>query len=309
MARNLRVWCWAQGKLEAQPKISIIRHELLSNLLKEDAMKVYISCDMEGISGVVNPNQAGENREEYNRFRKLMTLEVNAAVEGAVEGGATEVLVNDAHGSMDNLLVEEIHPKARLVSGYPKPLEMMEGIDGGFDIAFFIGYHSRAGTHAGIMDHTYMGRIVYNVYLNGQLVGELGLNAALAGRFGVPVGLVTGDDKVVEEARQLLGEIQTVIVKEAVGRYSARCLPPAEARERIRKAAAAALKQGGKLFRPDGPFALRVEFINSAYADMAELIPGVQRINGRTLEFTHHDYLTVYKAFRAMVGLASKVLR
>ncbi len=272
-------------------------------------MKVYISCDMEGISGVVNPNQVGENREEYSRFRKLMTMEVNAAIEGALEGGATEILVNDAHGSMDNLLVEEIHPRARLVSGYPKPLEMMEGIDGGFDIAFFIGYHSRAGTWAGVMDHTYMGRIVYSVFLNGKPVGEVGLNAALAGSFGVPVGLVTGDDKVVEEARSLLGEIQTVVVKEAVGRYSARCLPPAEARERIRKAAAAALKEGGKLFRPEGPYTIRVEFINSAFADLAELIPGACRLDGRTLEFTHEDYITVYKAFRAMIGLARIALR
>ncbi|MCS7285903.1 MAG: M55 family metallopeptidase [Anaerolineae bacterium] len=272
-------------------------------------MKVYISCDMEGISGVVNPDQVGENREEYNRFRKLMTLEVNAAVEGALEGGATEILINDAHGSMDNLLVEEIHPRAWLVSGSPKPLEMMEGIDGSFDMVFFIGYHSMAGTHAGVMDHTYMGRVVYNVYLNGKLMGELGLNSALAGTFGVPVGLVTGDDKVVEEARRLLGEIQTVVVKEAVGRYSARCLPPAEARERIKKAATAALKQGGKLFRPEGPFTIRVEFINSAYADLAELIPEAKRIDARTLEFTHHDYLTVYKAFRAMVGLARMALK
>jgi len=272
-------------------------------------MKVYISCDMEGISGVVNPNQVGENREEYNRFRKLMTLEVNAAIEGAIEGGATEILVNDAHGSMDNILVEEIHPKAQLVSGSPKHLEMMEGIDGGFDLAFFIGYHSRAGTWAGVMDHTYMGRIVFNVYLNGMLIGELGLNAALAGHFGVPVGLVTGDDKVVEEAHKFLGEIQTVVVKEAVGRYAARCLPPAEARERIKKAAYEALKQGGKLFRLEGPFTIRVEFINSAYADLAELIPEAKRLDGRTVEFSHPDYLTVYKAFRAMIGLARMVLR
>ncbi len=272
-------------------------------------MKVYISCDMEGISGVVNPKQAGENKDEYSRFRKLMTLEVNAAVEGALEGGATEIVINDAHGSMDNLLVEEIHPKAWLVSGSPKPLEMMEGLDSSFDIVFFIGYHSMAGTHASVMDHTYMGRVVYNLYLNGKPIGELGLNAALAGNFGVPVGLVTGDDKVVKEAHDLLGEIQTVVVKEAVGRYSARCLPPAEARERIKKAAAAAVKQGGRLFRPEGPFTIRVEFINSAYADLAELIPEAKRMDGRTLEFMHQDYLTVYKAFRAMVGLASLALR
>ncbi len=272
-------------------------------------MRVYVSCDMEGISGVVASEHVSPGKDEYKRFRKLMTQEVNAAIEGALEAGATEVVVNDAHGPMRNILIEELNPAARLISGSPKPLGMMQGIDGGFDIAFFVGYHSRAGNAPGVMDHTYASSLIYRVTLNGMEVGETGLNAALAGAFGVPVGLVTGDQRVTQEARELLGEVETVTVKESMGRYVANCLPPERARALIREAAARAVKSGGRVFKLEAPITLRVEFVSSAFAEMAELIPGCKRPDGRTLEFEHRDYPTVYKVFRAMVALASTVRR
>src|SRR5689334_11273004 len=193
-----------------------------------DAMRVYISVDMEGVAGVVHESQTDPVTPafaaEYARFRRLMTAEANAAVEGALAAGATRVLVNDSHWFMRNLLAEELHPGAELVSGDPKPRSMMQGIDeqGGFDAALFIGYHARAGTRNAILDHTYADRI-HDVRLNQQPVGELGLNAALAGLHGVPVGLVSGDSAVAAEAKDLLGEgVATVIVKAAVSRHAAK---------------------------------------------------------------------------------------
>jgi len=265
-------------------------------------MKVYISCDMEGISGVVAGAQTKRGEEEYKRFQKLMTAEVNAAIEGALAGGATEVVVNDAHGGMRNILIEELNPAARLISGSPKPFSMMQGIDGSFDVAFFIGYHAQAGAPYAVIDHTWTG-LVYQVSLNGQPVGETGLNAALAGYYGVPVVLVTGDRVLVEEAHALLGDIETVAVKEGCGRYAAECLVPEVARQRIRAAAERAVRRGGRPFVIEPPITLTASFTASAHADMAELVPGSQR-DGRQLSFTADDYRQVYKAFRAMVYLA-----
>ena len=268
-------------------------------------MKVYISCDMEGISGVVAGKQT-DNGEEYKRAQKLMTGEVNAAIEGALAGEASEVLVNDSHGSMRNILIEELNPSAQLISGSPKPLSMMQGIDDSFDAAFFIGYHAQAGTAHSVLDHTYSG-IVYQVSLNGRPLGETGLNAALAGYFGVPVVLVTGDQLLVEEATALLGTVKGVAVKESCGRYAARCLVPEAVHDLIREAAQSALskaKEGRKPFVVEPPITLAVDFTSSAHLDMAELIPGSRRTSGRHIEFTHDDLLTVFKVWRAMLKLA-----
>jgi D-amino peptidase len=212
-------------------------------------MNVLISVDMEGISGVVAEEHTSSNHKEYERFRKLMTAEANAAVEGALAGGASRVVVNDSHGGMANILIEELNPAAELISGSPKPFAMMQGIGPDVDVAFFVGYHGASGAGAAILSHTWTYRIV-EARLNGQMVGETGLNAALAGAYGVPVVLVAGDTAVTEEARALLGKIETVAVKEGVTRTAARCLHPEVAREKIRQAAERALKLGVAPFRP-----------------------------------------------------------
>jgi len=269
-------------------------------------MKVYISCDMEGISGVVSSEQTHMGNKEYERARKLMTEEVNAAIEGALIGGATEIVVNDAHGEGRNILIEGLNPQAQLVSGRPTPLSMMQGIDDTFDAAFFIGYHAQAGTKDGVIAHTWSGRI-HQAAINGEPIGETGLNAALAGHFNVPVVLVTGDRLLVEEAKALLGpSLETVIVKEGYGTRAAKCLPPQKAQQLIREAAERALERGGEPFSLSPPLTLTVDFARGVQSEMAELIPGVVRLEGRRVKYTHDDYLTVYKVFRAMNSLVAQ---
>jgi D-amino peptidase len=268
-------------------------------------MRVYISADMEGVSGVVHFAQTSINEEakEYDRARQWMTAEVNAAIEGALAGGATGVVVNDAHGSMRNILLEELNPVAQLVTGSPKPLAMMQGIDEGFEVAFFIGYHAQAGSAYGTLNHTWSGR-VHSVALNGRPVGELGLNAALAGHFGIPVVLVTGDQTLVEEAHALLGDIETVAVKQAYGMRAARCLAPSRARDLIKDAATRGVQKRGAPFVVSPPITLTIAFQQTIHADMAELVPGSRRMDSRTIEFAHEDMPSAYRAWRAMVGLA-----
>jgi D-amino peptidase len=271
-------------------------------------MRVYLSVDMEGIAGVVHEDQTDPTEPrhagEYNRFRRLMTNEANAAIAGALEAGAAKVLVNDSHWLMRNLLAEELDPAAELLSGGPKWLSMVEGIDGGFEAAMFIGYHARAGTRHAMIDHTYTSR-VYEARINGQPVGELALNAAMAGVHGVPVVLVSGDQAVAAEAKALLGAgVETVIVKEAVGRFAARSLAPSVACERIRAGAAAALKRSQAPFTFQAPIRLEVDFIVTQMADLAELVPGSSRTGGRTVGYSGDDYREVFSAWRAMYNLA-----
>jgi D-amino peptidase len=274
-----------------------------------DVMRVYISIDLEGVAGVVHEDQTDPTEPrhagEYNRFRRLMTNEANAAVAGALEAGATGVVVNDSHWLMRNLLAEELNPAAELLSGGPKRLSMVEGIDGGFDAAMFVGYHARGGTRNAVIDHTYTSR-VYEARINGQPVGELGLNAALAGVHHVPVALVSGDQALAAEARALLGSaVETVVVKEAVGRFAARSLAPSVACQRIRAGAAAALKRKHAPFTFQTPIRLEVDFIVSQMADMAELVPGSSRTGGRSVSYTGDDYQEVFRAWRAMYNLAA----
>lgn len=270
-------------------------------------MKVYISADLEGISGVVHWDETGrEGGEDYQRARRLMTREVNAAVEGALEAGATEVVVNDAHGTMRNLLVEELHPAVRLISGSPKPFSMVQGLDGSFRCAFFIGYHSRAGSR-GVLSHTYTGTVAeYRV--NGRVMGETGMNAAVAGEYGVPVVLVSGDSAVAEEARALLGPVETVVVKEYVARHAAASLVPQKVHGLLREAARRAVTRAGEIppFRVDPPVEIHIRFTHSGLADAAELMPGAMRIDDVTVGYRAPDFLTAYRAGRALMALAAR---
>jgi len=271
-------------------------------------LKVYISADMEGIGGVVSWDETGRegNQGDYDRARRLMAGEVNAAIEGALAAGATEILVNDSHGSMRNLIIEDLNPAARLISGSPKLMSMMEGLDGSFDAVFFIGYHARATT-PGVLNHTYTGSLLeYRV--NGQVFGETGMNAATAGEHGVPVVLVTGDGTVCAEARALLGDVETVAVKEHVGRYAANSLHPQRARALIREAAERALRDLGRIepFRVTRPVRVELKFNSTALADGACLMPGVERVDDLTASWEGPDYLSAVRAARAMISLAGR---
>lgn len=269
-------------------------------------MKVYISVDMEGVSGVVNSEQTSSGHPDYETARKLMTEDTNAAILGARAGGASEVLVNDAHGGMRNLLINEVDPWADVLQGSPKPFSMLEGLDSSFDVVFFIGYHARGGTAHAILDHTFSSRCVAHVELNGRPVGEIGLNAALAGAYGVPVGLVTGDQAATREASDLLGpELRVVTVKQASGRQAACCIHPEEAQSLIRQAAEQAITTRVAPLVLETPIVLRLVLKSSEMADYASLIPGSRRLDGYTVEYAHDDYRVVYQVLRAMVKLAS----
>src|SRR5437763_718268 len=269
-------------------------------------VRVYISVDMEGIAGVVHEAQTDPSdpacAAAYARFRRLMTAEANAAVEGAVAAGATRVVVNDSHWFMRNLLAEELRQAAELLSGDPKPRSMVQGIGEGFDAALFVGYHARAGTRNAILDHTYADRI-YEIRLNGKPVGELGIKAAFAGVCGVPVALVSGDAALAAEAKDLLGEgVGTVVVKEAVSRHAAQSVAPAVACRMIRDEVARALKRKHAPFVLAAPIALEVDFAQTIHADRAELCPGATRTAGRTVAFSHADYREVFRVCRVRLN-------
>ena len=269
-------------------------------------MKVFISADLEGVAGVVHEEHVMRDGREHDRARKLMTQEVNAAVEGALEAGASGIVVNDSHGTMRNIIPEELHEAAELVTGSPKPLSMMQGIDDTFDAAFFVGYHAMPSSFPSVMGHTYYGRVVYNLKVNKRIMGETGVNAAIAGCFNVPVVLVTGDETVTQEATELLGKVGTVAVKKAVGRYAAQCLTPVKARKLIKEAAAKALKRIGEFepFKLEPPITFEIDLINSGMTEMAMLIPGVEQIASRTVAYTSKDLIGAFKAFRAIIALA-----
>jgi len=274
---------------------------------QEKKLKIFISADMEGISGIVHSEQVSPEGHDYNIARKWMAEDVNSAVEGALEEGAIEIVVNDSHGSMRNIIPDDLHPKAILISGTPKPLSMMQGIDSSFDACIFVGYHSKAGTGSSILDHTYSGASIHSIKVNGLEMPELGINALVAGYFNVPVIFVSGDLEVCKQAKSILGEkVVTVAVKESFGRTSAKLLPMDEARKRIKEGVKEALKNlsGIKPFKLNPPFNFEIEFLYSSQAEMAELIPYVKRTSGRGVSFTTKDFIEGFKLMRALIALA-----
>ena len=181
-------------------------------------MKVLIAADMEGITGVVHWDQVNPSHAEYPRFRRLMTADVNAAVRGAFAGGAISVSITDGHNASKNILLEELDSRAVLNSGTPMPLSMVHGVDQGVNGVIFIGYHARIGAQNAILDHTWSDERVANLWVNGRLFGESALNGSVCGHFGVPVIMVSGDQTVCAEARDFFGNLETVAVKQAIGR-------------------------------------------------------------------------------------------
>ncbi|MBS7651914.1 MAG: M55 family metallopeptidase [Candidatus Bathyarchaeia archaeon] len=273
----------------------------------EKPKRVFISIDMEGVSGIVDWSQVGRDPQEYGVGRKLMVGDLNAAVEGALKAGADEVVVSDAHGRMRNLQPEEVHEAAQLVRGSPKPLSMMEGIDGSFDAALYVGYHAMNGTRNGILCHTISSRTVDAIYINGLETGEFGLNSALAGWYGVPSVFISGDSAVAAEARSLVPGIKTAIVKWGVGRYSARCLHPEKARALIEKTVAEALASSKEIkpYRIAEPTEFRLRVVTPSMADAAAVLPYIERVDGRTLKAVFNDYPTALRGLRAAITIAA----
>jgi D-amino peptidase len=271
-------------------------------------LKVFISVDMEGISGIVHSDQTMAGTSEYAAARKWMAQDVNAAVEGAFAAGATEVVVNDSHGSMRNIDPDDLHPRAILISGSPKPLSMMQGIDGSFAACLLIGYHAKAGTQDAILDHTISSSVVRAIRVNGVEMPELGLNAAIAGYYGVPVVLVSGDTAVCRQTTEILGkDVVTVAVKEAYGRLAAKLVPMEEARRLIKEGVKDAMGKVGRIkpIKITAPYSFELEYYLSAQADIgAMLLPQVKRPDARTLMFTANDYIEGFRTLRALISLA-----
>lgn len=271
-------------------------------------MKILIAVDMEGITGVTIWDQVTPGHAEYARFRKLMAQDVNAAVRGAYDAGADEVIIADGHWHGSNILIEELDPRVRLNSGSPAPFSMMQGIDESVDAVFFVGYHARSGSPNAVLDHTWSSRVV-NLWLNDILTGEYGLNAAVAGHYGVPVIMVSGDHTACAQMSELLGDVEMAVVKQATGRFAAECLSPQTTQELIYEAACRAverLSQGAATdpFVLDVPIRVTVEFAESDMADRVSLLPYTQR-DGTRVTFPAKEMETAYRAFRSMVSLSA----
>ncbi len=272
-------------------------------------MRVWISIDMEGMSGIVERRQLIPGQDQYERGRMALMQDLDAVLtelRGAPDLDG-EIVVNDSHDGMLNVLWDRIPPGVRLISGGTKALSMNQGVQHA-DLALFVGYHAMAGTPAAIMDHTYSGEI-FRVTLNGREVGETGINAAVAGHYGVPVGLVSGDDKLAHEVAALLPGAVTVIVKEGVSRNSAGLLSSHETTQRLREGVAEALARArtGSLrpYKVDAPTHWTMTLMTADMADRAMYCPGTERIDGRTVAFTTDTVLEGFRAFYTVMGLAS----
>jgi D-amino peptidase len=265
-------------------------------------MKVYISCDLDGVCGVVDRDQLFDsNSADYRHACRLLTAEVNAAVSGALSVGATEIVVNDGHYRMRNIIPDELHPRAQLIAGRFKPGFMVEGLDDSFGVCLFIGYHAEAGLARGTLNHTYH---AYELCLNGRVCSEGTINAAVAGYHGVPVGLVTGDTATIATLRAQIGEeLRGVAVKHGITRLAAHHLMSVpQAREAIEQEAAEAVRdaiegRGPRPLQVEAPVTMRLTFKETLYADCSAMLAGAERIDGRTVEWTFPDVLQAYRTF------------
>ena len=264
---------------------------------QQTPLKIYISADMEGIAGVVTNEQLGPQGFEYQRFREFMTQEVNAAIEGAFSGGATQIVVSDSHGNGQNLLIEKFPSNILVVRAWPRPLGMMQGIDSSFAGAIFIGYHAGTTNPEGVRAHTLSSARLTDVKLNGQSVSEAGLNAAIAGHFNVPVIMVSGDYVVVKETKALLPDIEGATVKWALGFHSAMTVTPEYSTVLIRDTARKAV-QRIKTFKPyklPTPIKLDVTFKNYRPSEVLSYLSIVERPDAHSIRFVGKDIVEVSK--------------
>jgi D-amino peptidase len=258
-------------------------------------VKVLVAVDMEGITGVVTDQQLGPTGFEYARFREFMTAEALAAVEAAKEGGATEVLVVDSHGNGQNLLIDRFPADVRIVRSWPRPLGMVEGVDSTFAAAILIGFHSATTNPRGVRAHTLSSATFAAVVLNGMPVNEGTLCAAIAGHFGVPVIMVSGDDAVVAELQQLNSAIEGAVVKQALGFHAANTLTPQAGQTLIREKVRAAMakRASARPYVLRGPIRLDVTYKNYTPAEIVAYLPGVERRDAHTIRFTGRDIIDV----------------
>lgn len=273
-------------------------------------MKIYISADIEGISGVVNSSHTSPKGHDYNRARTLMTNEVNAAIRGAKAAGAKEVLVNDSHGPMTNILIEELEEDAYLITGNQKLLGMMEGINESYDAVMFIGYHAKHNT-PGVLAHSYYSVVISEIKINGEIVGEFEFNTMVAGHYGVPVVFVSGDNILADQVKKFDSNITTLTVKDALSRYTAKCTPPKKVHKLMEENISTALKNNTNSVKPceiKGEVELEISFFNSGMAEIGLLVPGTTMIEPNRLKYNAKDIIEAYKVRGALTTLAASTL-
>jgi D-amino peptidase len=269
----------------------------------EKGLKIFISVDMEGITGVVNWEDVSRDGKDYEYFRRIMTKETNAAIEGALEAGANEIIVRDSHGTFRNILPEMLHKDSKLIRDWSGSfMTMMLGIDKSFDAVFFIGYHAKAGTQNAILEHTWSSKNVIDVSINNVSLPEAGINALIAGHYDVPVVFVSGEKALCNHAKVLFGEVKTVAVKEGLGN-AALNLHPEVSRERIRKGAKNALLNLNKYkpYKLNSPYKLVIKYKNEKIVNEKSLQPGVTRTGDWELTYKSDDLLDIMKAFYLML--------
>ena len=268
-------------------KLFLLSALCASALTAQHPIKVFLSVDMEGIGGVVTSEQLGPTGFEYAKFREYMTAEALAAIAGAREAGATEFVVADAHGNMQNLLIDRFPAGVTIIRGSPRPLMMMEGIDSTFSAAMFIGYHSATTNPQGVRAHTISSATFAAVRLNGQPMSESGINAIIAGSFGVPIVMVSGDDQAVGEVQKLTGNVEGAVVKRAISFHAAAVMTPEASQALIRaKAKAAVLRlKEFKATPARGPFQLELTYKSYTPAEMMSYLPGTERVDAHTIRF------------------------
>ncbi|MEY8038664.1 M55 family metallopeptidase [Saccharopolyspora cebuensis] len=270
-------------------------------------MRILISADMEGATGVTWTDDVVPGTEPYQRFRRLFTGDTNACLAGLFAAGATDVLVNEAHSAQRNLLIEELDPRARLLTGRHKPLSMMQGVDSGVDGVVFLGYHAGAGEE-GVLAHTYLERSITGVWLDGVRASEGRLNAALAAEHGVPVLLITGDDRACADAADYAPGVAVAVVKESVSRYAASCLPPARTAELVEQAARRSMARAGRAAPEVRAHRIEVEFDAAQLAAATEIIPTVERVDVRRVGFDAPDMTEAMKAFKIVTTIAARAV-
>jgi len=266
---------------------------------------VLVSADMEGATGVTWTADVLPGTEQWQRMRRLFAGDVNACIDGLVGGGAREVLVNEAHSSQRNLLLEDLDERAIMLTGRHKPLSMMQGIDAQVDGVVFLGYHAGAGAR-GVLSHTYLENSIIGVWLDGAPASEGRLNAALAAEHGAPVLLVTGDDMACRDATGYAPEALTVAVKRYVSRYAAVCTPPARTSTVIREAAKRAMARAGRTADPVArPHRVEVEFDATHLADATAVIPTVGLVAERRVAFEAPTMTDAMLTFKVVTAIAA----
>ena len=268
-------------------------------------MKLFLSTDFEGTSGIVAWEQIIEGSAEYEQGRRLLTDEVNAVINGAIEAGATEFIVNDSHHHMRNLHPQDLRGHATLITGRHKPLYMMEGIDASFDGICFVSYHGSIGAEHAVLSHTYNPGAIWEVRINGEVVGESGINALVAAHYGVPIIFVSGDKVTAQEAQRIAPNAEKVVVKQSLGRFAAANLHPTVACELLRAGATRAVRNLDTMHPPEfkQPVSLEVSFLVADMAEMALWVRGVEGVGPRTVVLASENLLDLYRMFVTVVTL------